>query len=136
MIAGRPLFDELLPPRNSVRPTCELFGWSITTQVGPQPSGSYVRISGRLWPTLRWQSSNVGSTSVPGLAAKPVIDISVYGNLKNRLAETFPHDIDGYAHGKTDLILDILRKAGLSAAQLQSIEMTNRKPSGATDSYK
>ena len=33
-----------------------------------------------------------------------------YGDLKKRLASQFPHDIDSYIDGKTDLILGILQQ--------------------------
>jgi GrpB-like predicted nucleotidyltransferase (UPF0157 family) len=145
---------------------------------------------------------HVGSTSVPGLAAKPIIDMSIivagdvevraaierlaplgyvhrgilgvegreafdspagwpshnmyvcprgslglvnqlavrdylrahvdtahaYAALKKQLAARFPHDIDGYVAGKTDLVLSILRSAGLPEAQLDAIERANRAP--------
>ncbi len=38
---------------------------------------------------------------------------TAYGELKKRLAEQFPHDIDAYIDGKTDFLLRILRVAGL-----------------------
>ena len=49
-----------------------------------------------------------------------------YGELKKRLAEQFPDDIDGYVFGKTDFILDVLRRAGLTEEQLASVERVNR----------
>lgn len=52
-----------------------------------------------------------------------------YGDLKKRLADQFPHDIDSYGEGKTELILDILREAGFLPEQLQEIEAANRKAS-------
>jgi GrpB-like predicted nucleotidyltransferase (UPF0157 family) len=51
-----------------------------------------------------------------------------YGELKKRLAATFPTDIDSYVFGKTDFILDVLRRAGLTDEQLASIEGVNRRP--------
>jgi GrpB-like predicted nucleotidyltransferase (UPF0157 family) len=51
-----------------------------------------------------------------------------YGQLKKRLAATFPTDIDSYVLGKTDFILDVLRRAGLTDEQLTSIERANRRP--------
>jgi GrpB-like predicted nucleotidyltransferase (UPF0157 family) len=51
-----------------------------------------------------------------------------YGNLKRRLAVEFPTDIDSYVFGKTDFILDVLRRVGLSDEQLASIERVNRRP--------
>ncbi len=145
---------------------------------------------------------HVGSTSVPGLAAKPIIDISVvvpsgaavavaierlstlgyrhlgnlgiegreafaspnmpprhhlyvcpqdslalknhlivrehlrrysavateYGALKRRLAEQFSEDIDGYTEGKSERLLGILRTAGLSQSEIETIERINRRP--------
>jgi GrpB-like predicted nucleotidyltransferase (UPF0157 family) len=162
-------------------------------------------IRARVWPVVldvADRIEHVGSTSVPGLAAKPVIDITIvvptrsevplaierlarlgyshrgnlgiddreafnnppdlpqhnmyvcpegtigivnqvavrdflradadasrrYGELKKQLAAKFPHDIEQYVFGKTDFILDVLRRAGLSADQLASIERVNRRP--------
>jgi GrpB-like predicted nucleotidyltransferase (UPF0157 family) len=51
-----------------------------------------------------------------------------YGELKKRLAAEFPHDIDSYVFGKTDFVLDVLRRAGLSEEQLASIARVNRRP--------
>lgn len=51
-----------------------------------------------------------------------------YGNLKRRLAVEFPSDIDSYVFGKTDFILDVLRRVGLTDEQLASIECVNRRP--------
>jgi GrpB-like predicted nucleotidyltransferase (UPF0157 family) len=56
-----------------------------------------------------------------------------YGQLKKRLALEFPTDIDGYLSGKTDFILDVLRRAGLTDEQLASIEHVNRKPCYGSD---
>jgi GrpB-like predicted nucleotidyltransferase (UPF0157 family) len=50
-----------------------------------------------------------------------------YGELKKHMAKQFPHDIDGYIAGKTDLLLRVLRAAGLPSARLEEIEPMNRK---------
>ena len=50
-----------------------------------------------------------------------------YGELKKRLAAQFPNDIDSYVFGKTDFVLDVLRRAGLTREQLTSIERVNRR---------
>jgi len=157
----------------------------------------------RIWPGLAdiaLRIEHVGSTSVPGLAAKPIIDMTIvvatrddvpeaierlallgymhrgnlgiddreafdhpaglrrhnlyvcpegtigvvnqvamrdylranpeaatrYGALKKQLADRFPDDIDGYVLAKTDFVLDVLRRAGLTAEQIEKIERDNR----------
>jgi GrpB-like predicted nucleotidyltransferase (UPF0157 family) len=50
-----------------------------------------------------------------------------YGELKKQLAREFPQDIDSYVFGKTDFVLDVLRRAGLTEQQLASIERVNRR---------
>jgi len=165
----------------------------------------FEQLRSRLWPRLSdvaLSIEHVGSTSVPGLAAKPIIDMSVvvpsahevspsierlsalgyqhlgnlgiegreafkrpagcpahnlyvcpqgslglqnhlavrdylrshpgtahaYGELKKQLAAAFPHDIDSYIDGKTDMLLKILREQSLAPHQLSAIEGANRKP--------
>ena len=51
-----------------------------------------------------------------------------YGALKKQLAEQFPGDINSYVFGKTDFVLEILRRAGLTAEQINKIERDNRRP--------
>jgi GrpB-like predicted nucleotidyltransferase (UPF0157 family) len=164
----------------------------------------FEELRARIWPVLAdlaVRVEHVGSTSIPGLAAKPIIDMTVvvarrgdvplaierlatlgyrhlgdlgiedraafdhrpdlprhnlyvcpegtiglvnqlavrdylraqpdaarrYGELKKRLAVEFPNDIDSYVFGKTDFILDVLRRVGLSEEQLDSIERVNRR---------
>ncbi len=41
-------------------------------------------------------------------------DVKAYSDLKKALASKFPHDIDAYMLGKTSLIEDLYKKAGLS----------------------
>jgi GrpB-like predicted nucleotidyltransferase (UPF0157 family) len=164
----------------------------------------FEKLRARVWPVVvdvAVRIEHVGSTSVPGLAAKPIIDMTVvvagrgdvplaierlttlgychrgnlgiedreafdhavdlprhnlyvcpegsiglvnqlavreylraqpdaarqYGELKKRLASHFHNDIESYVFGKTDLILDVLRRAGLTEEQLASIEQVNRR---------
>jgi GrpB-like predicted nucleotidyltransferase (UPF0157 family) len=165
----------------------------------------FEQLGARIWPAvadIAVRIEHVGSTSVVGLAAKPIIDITLvvaerndvspmiarlatldyrhrgtlgiedreafdhrpdldrhnlyvcpegtiglvnqlavrdylraepdaarqYGALKKRLAALFPDDIDSYVFGKTDFILEVLRRAGLTEAQLAAIEQVNRRP--------
>jgi GrpB-like predicted nucleotidyltransferase (UPF0157 family) len=158
----------------------------------------------RIWTALKdvaLSVEHVGSTSVPGLPAKPIVDISIvvpdrsdvqtsisrlaslryvhrgdlgidgreafanpdglpahnlylcprdsvalanhlairnylrshpeaareYGELKRRLAERFPQDIDGYIDGKTTMLLTMLGASGFPPEQLREIERANRK---------
>ena len=53
-----------------------------------------------------------------------------YGALKRQLAEQFSEDIDGYTEGKSAMLLGILRTAGLSEAETETIERINRRPVG------
>ncbi len=52
---------------------------------------------------------------------------SAYGELKKRLAQAFPHDIERYVDGKTELLLEMLRAQGLTAHQLDAIAGANRQ---------
>jgi GrpB-like predicted nucleotidyltransferase (UPF0157 family) len=165
----------------------------------------FEELRARTWPAVSdvaIRIEHVGSTSVPGLAAKPIIDMTVvvggrsdvpltierlatlgyrhrgnlgiedreafdhridlpqhnlyvcpegtigivnqlavrdylrsepdaarrYGELKKRLAVEFPTDIDSYVFGKTDFILGVLRRVGLTDEQLASIARVNRRP--------
>ena len=78
---------------------------------------------------------HIGSTAVPGLAAKPIIDImpvvrnidrhlavrdylrthkdacDAYAGLKQSLAEKYPYDIDGYCDGKDGFMKRLEEKA-------------------------
>ena len=171
----------------------------------PAWPAAFEAVRARVWPVVRDTAiavEHMGSTSVPGLAAKPIIDISVvvptaaavgvaierlstlgyrhlgnlgiegreafaspnmpprhhlyvcpkdslalrnhlivrehlrtyseaaaeYGALKRRLAEQFCEDIDGYTEGKSARLLSILRAAGLSQPELETMERINRRP--------
>lgn len=50
-----------------------------------------------------------------------------YSKLKKQLANDSPNDIMSYIHGKTDLIIKILKSAKFSPDQLKMIERANRK---------
>ena len=54
---------------------------------------------------------------------------AAYGALKRRLAEQFPHDMDGYVAGKTHFLVDLLRSLGFQPDALDAIERMNRRPS-------
>jgi GrpB-like predicted nucleotidyltransferase (UPF0157 family) len=49
-----------------------------------------------------------------------------YGDLKRRLAAAHADDVDGYVAGKTAFILDVLRRSGFAATDLESIRRINR----------
>jgi GrpB-like predicted nucleotidyltransferase (UPF0157 family) len=176
----------------------------VVVEYDPEWPRRFDDLRARIWPAVAHVADrieHVGSTSVPGLKAKPIIDMTIvvrqrtdvppvierlatigyhhlgnldiedreafaqpaglprhhlyvcpqgtigivnqlavrdylrghpdvarrYGELKQRLAAQFPNDIDSYIFGKTDLVLEVLRSAGLSAAQLASIESVNRR---------
>lgn len=52
-----------------------------------------------------------------------------YSQIKKSLARQFPNDIDAYVAGKTDFILSVLERTGLTAAELGAIEEPNKNPS-------
>lgn len=54
-----------------------------------------------------------------------------YGELKRRLAEEHPDDIDAYIAGKTGFLLAILRDQGFGGDSLDSIRRANQRPRGA-----
>jgi len=58
---------------------------------------------------------------------------AAYGELKKQLALAFPRDIDRYIDGKTDFIVDILRRSGLSDDEVRTIEGVNRIDGASTD---
>jgi GrpB-like predicted nucleotidyltransferase (UPF0157 family) len=175
----------------------------IVIDYDPEWPARFEKLRDRIWPALNdvaLRIEHVGSTSVPGLAAKPIIDMTIvvartldsattierlaslgyrhqgtlgiedreafdhpdglprhnlyacpegsiglvnqvtvrdylrthpdaaqeYGLLKKRLAAQFPHDITQYVFGKTDFVIDVLRRAGLDEEQLVAIERVNR----------
>ena len=177
----------------------------VVVDYDPAWPATFETLRAHVWPTVRDVAEtveHVGSTSVPGLAAKPIIDISIvvatagevpmaiarlatlgyvhqgelgvegrdafsrpeglpahnlyvcrrgglgltnqlavrdylrahpaaareYGALKKQLARRFPNDIDRYVAGKTDLVLSILRAAGVREDQIAAIERANRRP--------
>jgi GrpB-like predicted nucleotidyltransferase (UPF0157 family) len=175
----------------------------VVVDYDPAWPRAFEQVRAHVWPmvsTVAVAVEHVGSTSVPGLAAKPIIDISIvvpdasavpraiaalatlgyehlgemgvegreafrspdglpahnlyvcpagslgltnqitvrdylrarpdaaaaYADLKKRLAVQFPHDIDRYVEGKTDMVLDILRRSGFPADRLEAVERANR----------
>jgi GrpB-like predicted nucleotidyltransferase (UPF0157 family) len=53
------------------------------------------------------------------------LDVAAYSALKKQLARQFPHDIASYVEGKSEFILSILARTGLSSDSLDSIRITN-----------
>jgi GrpB-like predicted nucleotidyltransferase (UPF0157 family) len=175
----------------------------VVIDYDPEWPARFEALRDRIWPSLEdvaLRIEHVGSTSVPGLAAKPIIDMTIvvahkpdtataierlaslgyrhlgtmgiedreafehpadlprhnlyvcpegtigvvnqvavrdyllehpdaareYGLLKKRLAAQFPDDIDQYVFGKTDFVLDVLRRAGLDEQRLSEIARVNR----------
>jgi GrpB-like predicted nucleotidyltransferase (UPF0157 family) len=169
----------------------------------PEWPRTFDRIRGHVWPAVQHAAmslEHVGSTSVPGLRSKPVIDACIvvasrrdiphvvkaltkvgyihrgdlgvpgreafkqsgalpkhhlyacqrgslnlknhlglrdylrahseaaveYGNLKATLAKRFPNDIDSYIAGKTEFILGILQRIGLTSDEIEAIRDINR----------
>jgi GrpB-like predicted nucleotidyltransferase (UPF0157 family) len=77
-----------------------------------------------LWPAFADAVERVGSTAVPGLAAKPVIDVDLRDHLrrnpdavhryaaeKRRLASHLATDRDAYVDGKAWLVRELLAEA-------------------------
>lgn len=164
----------------------------------------FAQLRAHVWPVVHDVAQtieHVGSTAVPGLAAKPIIDMTIvvpcpcevplaierlatlgyqhrgnlgiegreaftrpedvpahnlylsppgtlglqnqlavrdylrahpdtahaYGELKKRLAQQFPHDIESYIDGKSELLLGILQQQGLTPDRLEAIKRANRK---------
>lgn len=54
--------------------------------------------------------------------------VRAYADLKMRLVSQFADDMDAYVAGKTDFIVDILRRAGLSDDELTAIRQQNQPP--------
>lgn len=52
--------------------------------------------------------------------------VEAYGTLKMQLAKRFPHDLDSYLDGKTDLIVDILKKCRFNKNELDIIAGINK----------
>ena len=61
------------------------------------------------------------------LLANPEVAIE-YGSLKKVLAKRFSEDRSAYLDGKTDFLVGILSRSGMSQVQLQAVEQSNRKP--------
>jgi len=59
------------------------------------------------------------------LLANPAV-AAEYGQLKKRLAERFPNDINRYTEGKSSFLTRILHASGFTPHQLTHIEVANR----------
>jgi GrpB-like predicted nucleotidyltransferase (UPF0157 family) len=49
-----------------------------------------------------------------------------YAKLKKEMAAKFPNDVDQYCEGKTDFLVVVLRKAGVTEEELAEIDAANR----------
>jgi GrpB-like predicted nucleotidyltransferase (UPF0157 family) len=70
------------------------------------------RLTDLLAPWLVDGVEHVGSTAVPGLAAKPIVDLMVsvrYETVKRRLAEMHGHDREAYTDTKAEFVVQALR---------------------------
>jgi len=52
--------------------------------------------------------------------------VKAYSELKKELAKQYPHDIDAYIRGKTDLIVEFLKQAGMEKGVLEDIKSQNQ----------
>lgn len=88
--------------------------------------------SGRTWPKHHLYLCMKGS-----LALKNHLDFrnylrlhpekaAAYGKLKQGLAQQFTYDIDSYIDGKTDFIVEVLRKLGMSEQDYNLIVDRNK----------
>lgn len=53
-------------------------------------------------------------------------EIVEYSKVKQRLADEFTYDIDAYIDGKTDFIVEILRRSGIGEEAIKMIDGENR----------
>jgi putative acetyltransferase len=54
---------------------------------------------------------HVGSTAIPGIMAKPIIQAARYETLKRDLAARFPHDREAYTEGKAQFVGSVTERA-------------------------
>ena len=93
----------------------------VVVDYDPAWPAAFERLRAAIWPAVRAAADaieHVGSTAVPGLAAKPIVDLDIVVRSGAevpaaiaRLATRFTHDIDAYVGGKTDLLQRIMRAA-------------------------
>jgi GrpB-like predicted nucleotidyltransferase (UPF0157 family) len=84
----------------------------IITDYDSQWPSMFLQLRAPIWDAVKKfvvSVEHVGGTSVPGLSAKPVIDMSVV------------------VSPSTEFLLDILRESGFSIDDLAEIESANRK---------
>ena len=53
--------------------------------------------------------------------------VKAYSELKRQLAQAFPHDINSYIDGKTDLLTQFLKEEGMESSEINRIESINKK---------
>ena len=94
--------------------------------------------NGRQWMKHHLYLCRVGSIGLQNhllfrdYLRKASLEKEKYSKLKQELATRFPDDIDAYIDGKTDFIIDILKRAGLDlkTANLIAAENKQTKSSG------
>lgn len=88
----------------------------VLARYDPRWPDAFTREAARLAASLgdaQPELHHIGSTAVPGLEAKPVIDILAIVPQERRLAAECVDDMQCYSEGKTSFIRDIERRAAI-----------------------
>jgi GrpB-like predicted nucleotidyltransferase (UPF0157 family) len=80
-----------------------------------------------LYACVQGSAALANHLAVRGCLRRNPAAAAAYGQLKKRLADQFPTDVESYIAGKTDFLLELLRSAGFPEAVLQTIRDVNRK---------
>jgi GrpB-like predicted nucleotidyltransferase (UPF0157 family) len=143
-LAAKPIIDMtvIVPSRGEVPPAIEALatlGYQHLGQLGIDDRDAFRQPSGlphhHLYVCPQGTIGIVNPLAIRDYLRTHPSMARAYGELKKHLAREFPTDVDSYTIGKTDLLLEILRAAGLTAAELGSIERMNRAPSVRAPSF-